>query len=78
MKSSLSPKSKMTVAAQSENVQVTVRCRPPKENEHGVYWDIKQNKIVSKDQRNKKQHEFLFGNKKKTPLYMCTLTPASN
>lgn len=48
----------------SENVQVTVRCRPPKENEHGVCWEVqnKQKIVSSQDyQRHKKQHEFLFG-----------------
>jgi chromosomal replication initiation ATPase DnaA len=47
----------------SENVQVTVRCRPPKENEHGVCWEVqnKQKIVSSQDyQRHKKQHEFLF------------------
>ncbi|KAK4522063.1 ribosomal 40S subunit protein S13 [Mucor velutinosus] len=43
-----------------ENVQVTVRCRPPNQNEHGSCWDVQQSKIVSTDHRLKKQHEFQF------------------
>ncbi|KAL9548633.1 hypothetical protein MBANPS3_005588 [Mucor bainieri] len=43
-----------------ENVQVTVRCRPPNQNEYGACWDVQQSKIVSTDHRLKKQHEFQF------------------
>ncbi|KAI8640730.1 P-loop containing nucleoside triphosphate hydrolase protein [Parasitella parasitica] len=43
-----------------ENVQVIVRCRPPNKNEHASCWDIQHSKVISKDQRLKKQHEFHF------------------
>ncbi|GAN09436.1 kinesin family protein [Mucor ambiguus] len=43
-----------------ENVQVTVRCRPPNQNEYGSCWDVQPSKIVSTDHRLKKQHEFQF------------------
>lgn len=44
-----------------ENVQVTVRCRPPNKSEYGSCWDVQNSKVISKDQRLKKQHEFHFG-----------------
>lgn len=47
-----------------ENVQVTVRCRPPNKSEYSSCWDIQHSKVISKDQRLKKQHEFHFGIKK--------------
>lgn len=50
-----------TATSNSENIQVTVRCRPLSKKEHGNCWDIQDSMIVSKDQKLKKQHEFLFG-----------------
>lgn len=52
---------KTTSKRNAENVQVTVRCRPPNKNEYGSCWDVQQSKIVSKDHKLKKQHEFQFG-----------------
>lgn len=45
-----------------ENVQVTVRCRPPSKNETNNCWNLwETNKIQSNDPKLKKQHSFSFG-----------------
>ncbi|KAI7902099.1 P-loop containing nucleoside triphosphate hydrolase protein [Cokeromyces recurvatus] len=44
-----------------ENVQVTVRCRPPGRNEFNTFWEIiEDSRVCSKDNRLKRQHEFMF------------------
>lgn len=45
----------------SENIQVTVRCRPLTSNEQANYWTIGDSTIGSNDPRLKRQHEFRFG-----------------
>jgi hypothetical protein len=48
-----------------ENVQVTVRCRPPSKTENNNCWNLwEANKIISNDPRLKKQHSFNFGKQK--------------
>ncbi|CAO0797719.1 unnamed protein product [Mucor circinelloides] len=49
---------KTTSKRNAENVQVTVRCRPPNKNEYGSCWDVQQSKIVSKDHKLKNSMNF--------------------
>lgn len=58
----LSPRTPPRTPPPSENVQVTVRCRPPKKDELNNCWNLNEaNKITSEDPKLKKQHQFNFG-----------------
>ncbi|KAG2192306.1 hypothetical protein INT47_006422 [Mucor saturninus] len=59
----VSPRTPPRTPPISENVQVTVRCRPPKKDELNNCWDLNEpNKITSIDPKLKKQHQFNFDN----------------